>query len=135
MRIAANCALWAVTTVTDVHCTFAPTETRSWRLCTCLYYCIYCCVVTVHQSGLNAHMNGNLALSVYKNKNLCFALSVSRSGEPSCFSFGTSSDDGLPSYMKWQPARRTWRSSHNPSCFHCLRWRAFFLRPESWFEI
>jgi hypothetical protein len=61
MQIAANCilthsvvfwsALWAVTTVTDVHCTFAPAETRTWRMCTCLYPCMYSCVVTAHLSG------------------------------------------------------------------------------------
>jgi hypothetical protein len=89
MQIAVNCILthsavfwsvqWAVPTVTAIHCTFAPAETRSWRLCTWLYSCIYCCVVTGHLSGPNAHMYGNLALSVYKNKHLCFALSVNRS--------------------------------------------------------
>jgi hypothetical protein len=47
MQIAVNCilmlsavfwsALWAVTTVTVVLGTFAPAETRTRRMCTCLY--------------------------------------------------------------------------------------------------
>ena len=67
MRIAANCILmfsavfwstpWSVTTVTDVHGTFAPAETRTQHLCTCLYSCMYSCAVTAHRSGLNAHMD------------------------------------------------------------------------------
>jgi hypothetical protein len=65
MIIAENCILthstvfwsapWAVTTVTDVHCTFAPAETRTLRLCTCLYSCMYSCVVGPRRAhGLKA---------------------------------------------------------------------------------
>ncbi len=46
-----------------------------------------CTVITAHRTGQDAHMNGDLALIVYKILCLCFALSVCRSCEPSCFSF------------------------------------------------
>ncbi len=59
MRITANCILthsavfWsvpsAVTTVTAMHDPFTPAETRTWRMCTCLYSCMYSCVVTAHR--------------------------------------------------------------------------------------
>ncbi len=67
MRIAVNCilvlsavfwsALWSVTTVTVVHGIFAPAETLTQHMCTCLYSCMYYCAVTAHRSGLNAHMD------------------------------------------------------------------------------
>ncbi len=114
MRIAANCILtysvvfwsapWAVTTVTDVHCTFAPAETRTWRMCTCLCSCMYSChescVVTGHRSGQDAHMDWKPALPVYQSNHLCFKLCLTRSSEPSCFlilrSPTMSSDNKLP---------------------------------------
>jgi hypothetical protein len=50
-------APWVGTTVTVIHGTFAPVETRTRRMCSCLYSCMYSCVVTGHRSGLNAHMD------------------------------------------------------------------------------
>ncbi len=67
MQIAVNCilthstvfwsVLWAVTIATEVHDTFAPAETRTLRMCTCLYSCMYPCVITANQSGQDAHMD------------------------------------------------------------------------------
>ncbi len=66
--------LWSVPTSTEVHGTFTPAETRDLRA----YTCIYSCVITGHRAGQDAHMNQTLALLVYKNIQLCFALDVSR---------------------------------------------------------
>ena len=57
---------WSVTTSTEVLGTFTPAE--NWDLCvyTCFYSCLYSCVITAHRTGQDAHMNGNLALVVYK---------------------------------------------------------------------
>ncbi len=67
---------WSVTTSTEVHGTFTPAEIGDLRMYTCLYSCLYSCVITGHRTGQDAHMNGDLALVVYKDLCLCFALSV-----------------------------------------------------------
>ncbi len=49
--------LWAVMTVTEVHCTFTPAETLTLQMCTCLYSSMYSCVVMAHQLGQDTHMD------------------------------------------------------------------------------
>ena len=57
---------WSVTTSMEVHGTFTPAENWDQRMYTCFYSCLYSCVITAHLTGQDAHMNGNLALVVYK---------------------------------------------------------------------
>ena len=57
---------WSVTTSTEVHGTFTPAEIWDRRVYTSFYSCLYSCVITAHRTGQDAHMNGNLAVVVYK---------------------------------------------------------------------
>ena len=57
---------WSVTTSTEVHGTFTPAENWNQRMYTCFYSGLYSCVITGHREGQDAHMNGDLALVVYK---------------------------------------------------------------------
>ena len=61
-----RCNPRTVTSSEEGHGPFTPAETRDRLEYNCLYSCLYSCVITADRSGQDAHMNGNLALGLYK---------------------------------------------------------------------